>query len=233
MTAPSRRQTYGSAFYEKIRKGSQDSAAVIVPMILDVLPEQARFGQRRSVLDVGAGEAWFAAEFEKYGCMVHAIDAGQVKESAVEVLYWDLMQSFGNLYSQVDLVVCLEVAEHLPESRAASFIADLCEAGRAVLFSAAIPGQGGDGHINMQWPRYWQRLFYDAGYLYSMGPRWQIWDDQRVKPWYRNNLGLAIPKEELGSFKYPEWFTDSGYDCHAVIHPDMWIDWKSAYTGPR
>src|SRR5262249_60644531 len=47
-----------------------------------------------------------------------------------------------------DLVVCLEVAEHLPTDSAANLLTNLCNAGDVVLFSAAIPGQGGVNHIN-------------------------------------------------------------------------------------
>lgn len=230
MTAPPRRQQYGPEFYERIRKGSQDSAAVIVPMVL------ANMGKVESVLDVGCGEGYFAAEFERHGCRVTGIESGEVVQPAIEsILKWDLMLPFGTLLPPVDLVVCLEVAEHLPESRAESFIADLCQAGRAVLFSAAIPGQGGDGHLNCQYPKYWSDLFSRVDYVLSMAPRWEIWDDQRVKPWYRNNLGIAIhgrrPVAESGITG--NWFETEAMAPHAVIHPDMWIDWKSAYTGPR
>jgi hypothetical protein len=51
-----------------------------------------------------------------------------------------------HLVGRFDLAVCLEVAEHLPPERAESFIRELCDLAPVVLFSAAIPGQGGTGH---------------------------------------------------------------------------------------
>jgi len=33
-----------------------------------------------------------------------------------------------------------------------------------VLFSAAIPNQGGTGHINEQWQEYWAEKFYANGF---------------------------------------------------------------------
>lgn len=44
------------------------------------------------------------------------------------------------LNKRFDLVISLEVAEHLPEKRAEGFIQDLCSLGDLVLFSAAVPG---------------------------------------------------------------------------------------------
>jgi hypothetical protein len=58
-----------------------------------------------------------------------------------------------------DLMLSLEVAEHLPANAGPSFVATLCALGDVVLFSAAIPHQGGVNHINETWPGYWNALF--------------------------------------------------------------------------
>ena len=67
---------------------------------------------------------------------------------------FDLNQPF-TLDRTSDLVVCLEVAEHVPPLSAGDFIASLTRLASIILFSAAIPYQGGDGHLNEQWPEYW------------------------------------------------------------------------------
>ena len=51
---------------------------------------------------------------------------------------WDLSQPIF-LNRTYDLVVSLEVAEHLPETSAQSFVDSLIRLGNVVLFSAAIP----------------------------------------------------------------------------------------------
>lgn len=65
----------------------------------------------------------------------------------------DLTQPL-SLGRKFDLCVSMEVAEHLPPSRADSFVADLVGLAPVVLFSAAVPEQGGTNHLNEQWPDY-------------------------------------------------------------------------------
>src|SRR4029077_19644174 len=64
-----------------------------------------------------------------------------------------------------DLVVSLEVAEHLPADCSSGFVDALTRLGPVVLFSAAAPYQGGAQHVNEQWPEYWAKLFSRKGYL--------------------------------------------------------------------
>ena len=45
-------------------------------------------------------------------------------------------------------------------------VATITKHGDAVLFSAAIPGQGGQDHLNEQWPEYWQKKFEVNGYYF-------------------------------------------------------------------
>src|SRR5438874_4807793 len=58
-----------------------------------------------------------------------------------------------------DLAVALEVAEHLPDHRGSTFVRTIVEHAPCVLFSAAVPQQGGTDHVNEQWPDYWAELF--------------------------------------------------------------------------
>lgn len=53
-----------------------------------------------------------------------------------------------------DLAMTIEVAEHLTPVRADSFVEDLTRLSDVVLFSAAIPAQGGINHVNEQWQSY-------------------------------------------------------------------------------
>jgi 2-polyprenyl-3-methyl-5-hydroxy-6-metoxy-1,4-benzoquinol methylase len=87
-----------------------------------------------------------------------------VIESGLEkyITQSDLTQAV-DLKKVFDVVWCYEVAEHLPESSADQLVDTLVSHGRRVVFSAARPGQGGDGHINEQTKDYWQRKFESIG----------------------------------------------------------------------
>jgi SAM-dependent methyltransferase len=89
-----------------------------------------------------------------------------------------------------DLVCSMEVAEHLPPDRAETFVEDLCAFGDTVLFSAAVPGQGGTDHVNEQWPDYWAWLFARRDFDCFDFLRPRIWRLDRVEWWYRQNTLL-------------------------------------------
>lgn len=200
---------YDAAFFDTIRAGCQASAAVVVPLVLEHF-------RPYTVLDVGCGEGWWATAFaELGGCEVVGLD-GPGGGGALDGRFvaWDLRYSFADMY-QVDLAVALEVAEHLAEKRADSFIADLCAVAPVVLFSAAIPGQGGTGHINEQWPAYWVEKFRANGYAVSGALRWNIWGDDRVENWYRANLLFATRYPE----NFPRLFATPLAEPWPVVHP--------------
>src|SRR5262249_3367303 len=89
-----------------------------------------------------------------------------------------------------DLAICLEVAEHLPPTSAGPLVRTLTAAASPVLFSAALPGQGGTAHINEQWPEYWEALFRERGYQRLDPIRKHIWMNPLVEWWYRQNIYL-------------------------------------------
>lgn len=199
------KQPYSPAFYRAIREGCQRSAEALVPAVLDFIPHPRR------VVDVGCGEGFFGKAFDERGAQVVGIE-GEWAAPIITHASCDLADELPDFDSDAfDLAVCLEVAEHLPPERAAGFVSELCGLAPWVLFSAAIPGQGGHGHLNEQWPSYWVKLFAENGYFATGALRWRIWRDERIKWWYRQNLFLFFPPGA-----YP---TDG---CESVIHPELW-----------
>lgn len=97
------------------------------------------------------------------------------------------------------LSMCLEVAEHLPATSAPALIDALCEAAPAVLFSAAFPGQGGNGHISERPLADWARDFVSRGYVPIDLVRRAVIGDERVAPWYRANLVLYVQETHFSS----------------------------------
>lgn len=101
----------------------------------------------------------------------------------------------GNHYKDHDLAISLEVAEHLPKELADSFIFFLTGLSDLVLFSAAIPWQGGHGHVNEQFIEYWAEKFDALGFVPIDMIRPMIWEDASVHWWLRQNCVLFAKRE--------------------------------------
>lgn len=182
---------YNAEFYQYINEGSARSAVVVVPALLELLP--CPIG---SVLDVGCGAGAWLSVWKHHGCKVMGLDGGYVDTQSLlidggEFRAQDLRQAF-DLQERFDIVQCLEVAEHLPESLSATLVASLCRHAGIVLFSAAAPGQGGENHVNEQPYAFWRDVFADNGFQMYDPLRRAVKDDRRVLPWYRYNTFIYV-----------------------------------------
>lgn len=204
---------YDLGFFETIRDGCRSSAAAVVPTIV-------KHFHPRMVVDVGCGEGWWAREFTNWGADAVGVDGPGTRTVLDRFIAHDLTQPLpANLLAEpFDLALSLEVAEHLPAMRAAGFIADLCACADVVVFSAAIPGQGGTGHVNEQWPQVWEDLFHHNGFAVSGALRWAFWNDPTVENWYRQNLLIAARRPQ----EYPELFATPLAQVFAVVHPVLY-----------
>lgn len=172
---------YDDEFYDTITDGSVKSAEVVVPLVME------EYGPK-TVVDVGCGRGVWGREFQEHGCHVLGVDGEYVVAPVIAFMAHDLTTPLPDDFGPFDLAVCLEVAEHLPESSADAFVAQLCNLSDTVLFSAAVPTQTGTDHVNCQYPSYWAEKFSDNGLGVVDKLRWKIWDDESVEPWYRQNI---------------------------------------------
>jgi len=176
---------YSQQFYDMIAEGSLSSANVIVPIVARYLPT-------RSVCDVGCGTGVWLRVFKQHGTeRIVGMDGDYVDTAKLLIPRecfrpTDLTQPLPQ-GERFDLVISLEVAEHLPESCAQQFVRDLTQLSDCVLFSAAIPRQGGTGHVNEQWQSYWARLFDAEGFAVFDLIRPRVWYSPDVAPWYTQN----------------------------------------------
>lgn len=182
---------YGDAFFAAQVEGSARSAAIVVPLILDLLPDV------RSVVDVGCGTGVWLRSFRNAGVAnVFGIDGGDAPDGLLyldpdEFLSADLTQPLP-ISRRFDVALSLEVAEHLPELHGPRFVDSLCALSDVVVFGAAIPGQGGTGHINERWLSYWAGLFKERGYAFVDLLRPRIWFDDRIEWWYSQNTVVFV-----------------------------------------
>jgi len=147
----------------------------------------------KSVLDVGTGLGTWLNIFKANGVAEVKgldgpwVDHGMLEIESSEFLTVDLNgRFFPN--KKYDLALCLEVAEHLEEKYAETFIAELAKCSDLIVFSAAIPGQQGQNHINEQPPAYWHGLFRQHGFSLYEDFRDLFWDNTEIEWWYRQNI---------------------------------------------
>ncbi len=181
---------YDQRFYDTIVPGSLQSARRIVPLVLELVCP-------RSVVDVGCGQGTWLSVFAEHGVNdLCGLDGDWIDRSALQIpeacfVPVDLKNGF-RLQREFDLATCLEVAEHLPEDSARTLVESLTSLAPAVLFSAAVPLQGGLNHLNEQWPDYWARLFESRGYIAVDCIRSRVWQDPGVEWWYAQNTILYV-----------------------------------------
>ena len=210
-----------------------DAPSVVVPILIDLV-------KPASVLDVGCGIGTWLSVFNKEGVKDYfGIDGDYVNKEILSGFIGpdhfeavDLSRSF-DLKRKFDLLICLEVAEHLPPEAAGGFINSLVAHADLIVFSAAVPGQWGQDHLNEQWPEYWMALFGRHGYLCYDIIRPLIWDSPQVNWWYQQNmlvfsktpLADHVPSTNYISFIHPRHFNQKVNYIHEM---DMQIREKSA-----
>ena len=186
---------YGDAFYAAQSGGSVRSAQAVVPYVVGLL-------KPRSVVDMGCGVGTWLRVFRDQGVeTILGIDGDYVNRQSLHIppdrfLPRDLTRPVG-VAERFDLAVSLEVAEHLPPEAAEPFVDQLVALSDAVLFSAAIPGQGGVNHINERWQSYWRGLFEARGYRPVDCVRHRFWLDDSIGSYYRQNIILYVRESAL------------------------------------
>jgi len=176
---------YSHDFYSYIDAGSRRSARAVAAILLAEM-------KISSLLDIGAGHGAWAAEWLAAGVKsVQAVDGDYVQPDQLAVpkknfKAHDLSTPL-DLKKRFDLVQTLEVAEHLPADKADLFVDNLVAHGDVILFSAAVPHQGGEHHVNEQPPEYWRKKFAARGYRVFDFVRPKLAGQSEVMPWYRFN----------------------------------------------
>ncbi len=189
---------YTSGFYFDQAERSLRSARIIISILDEYFSPQ-------SVVDVGCGLGTWLLPFLEQGVDVVGLDGDYVRPDLLYIpkdrfISRDLTKCFANVGRRFDLAMSLEVAEHLPKSCGERFVKELTSLSDVVLFSAAVPGQGGTNHINEQWQSYWSQIFKQEGYVCLDLIRPRIWGDEEVDFWYRHGVLLYVRDDKKTSY---------------------------------
>lgn len=153
---------YDRAFFEREAAFAAQGARVILPLIFEAY-------HPLKVMDVGCGTGAWQVEAKRLGAIAVGVDgewARATHQDPDDFLDQDLTEGLPGVWDDapLDLVLCLEVAEHLPASSGLILVRDMCRLAKRVLWSAAIPGQGGEGHCNERPEAYWEGVFAANGF---------------------------------------------------------------------
>ena len=229
------KEIYSEGFYKSLDNEAKSKSSMYLEYYIPLLRGICNI---HSVIDVGCGIGILLDSFLSIGVeQVVGIDGyggGDLlqipRESFISFDLSKIDTEYGELEKQIpssrfDLAVSLEVGEHLPDYCAESLIRLLTSYSDLVLFSAAIPGQCGDGHINEQWPSYWEKLFKKQGYIRVDYFRKDSWDERNIAGYYRQNIYIYVKEDMISNYpKIAEFIYDGGNEMlpRHIVHPTVY-----------
>jgi SAM-dependent methyltransferase len=151
----------------------------------------------KSIIEIGCGNGDLSKLLSREGIAVTAIDGYSApnfsKDNLITFYKVDLNEAFAvkafftSLDRKFDVAICMEVAEHLKPEVSEQLIESLTSVSDVIIFSAAVPEQGGDGHINCRNRLFWHNLFEQNKFFLRDTIRSKIRQNPRVGRWYALN----------------------------------------------
>jgi len=224
------RKHYDGKFFTLVEETATRSAETMVPLVMEIV-------NPKRVVDVGCGPGAWMRAFKQRGCTVLGYDGDYLEPSSrvmdpSEFRVADLRKPLTDPEGPYDLAVSLEVGEHLPHECAAMLVKSLVALAPVVLFSAAIPGQGGTLHINEQWQSYWAELFQAEGYVALDCIRPLLWRAEGISFFYVQNTILYCRKDQLHRFEKQSSAIDRPLGSLDIVHPVLFHTFKQLLDHP-
>jgi glycosyltransferase involved in cell wall biosynthesis/2-polyprenyl-3-methyl-5-hydroxy-6-metoxy-1,4-benzoquinol methylase len=142
-----------------------------------------------SLLDIGCGPGHFVDSFREHNINAKGIDVDDRVYGKEHLVYQSL---FDITTEKADVVVCMEVAEHIEQSLEDEVVSKVVSTvGKTLIWTAAAIGQGGIGHINCKNKADWAEQITKAGLVRNKEKENQLITDMKKgyhMRWFTNNL---------------------------------------------
>lgn len=142
-----------------------------------------------TLLDIGCGPGHFVDSFRDQGIDAKGLDVDDRVHGKEHLTYQSL---FDITNEKADVVVCMEVAEHIEQSLEDEVVAKVVSTvGKTLIWTAAAIGQGGIGHINCKDKNDWAEKLTKAGLVRNTEKEQQLITDMKKGShmgWFTNNL---------------------------------------------
>ena len=196
----------------------------------EIVPILIKMFSPKSVVDVGCGLGTFLRVFKENGITnILGIDGPWVDKtllfeniSPVFFLETNLNEEL-HLAKKFDMALCLEVAEHLHKDNANNIVSTLTNLSDVIVFSAAIPSQGGQNHINEQWPTYWLNLFSQHGYNEYDILRPIFWNRDDIFFWYKQTMFVLVKEGSSAETLVKKVSESVPKTIYSIVHPDLYL----------
>lgn len=157
------KEVYGDRFFRRRYRKYHEKEVGLANIIYD-------YFRPETVIDAGCGIGSYLCAMKERGALVMGLEYGAkhakkyAPESIKEYIHaCDLSHPISSDI-RADLVLCIEVAEHIQPGHSNALINNLCSlSSKHILFTAARPGARGKGHINCRPLSDWITKFVCGG----------------------------------------------------------------------
>jgi len=209
-----------SIYYKSIEVQEKQQANRLAQILIETY-------NPKSVVDFGCATGLYLVPFKINGAFVLGFDKSRValdfSEIPDHIEVTDIGQKVLSVH-KVDLVICLETMEHIDPKNEAMALDNVCAPSDIVIFSAAFPGQGGEGHINCQPKEYWIERFRERGFIVDQNATDRIISFIKQGPhlgWLTINLMVMVRMETKIVSVMPEDDRDVYYVHFVNTGPDF------------
>lgn len=163
-----------------------------------------RFAQPKNFIDFGCSSGLYLREIKKNMPQVRSLGYEFSKDAVDMALCEDVIQFDLTAPLKTDklpdtLGLCLEVLEHIDDSNWKPVLENITNHCDILIFSAAVPGQGGTGHINCRNKIDWIYRFHTLGWIVDLDATKHMLGHMKNgyhMGWFAWNAMILVPAEK-------------------------------------